>query len=329
MAKRWKIGDEDIQSVYINPLTEFGFKKIFLNRELLITFLNDVAGTKIREVQYQPTEGLGNFREERTAVFDLLCTTEKGEYFIVEMQLGKQTYFRDRALFYASHVIRKQAPRKKYWNYNLKAVYVVSILDFVIFTEDSAKNTVIERVCLYREKAKAPFTDRLNMIFVELPKFIKQPSELKNNTETWLYLLKNAFELKTCPAEITGKIFKLFLEIAELKHLTPTEMETYRTSLKRSYQMRDIANCARMEGKEAGILEGQKMMRDIANCARLEGKEAGILEGKTMGILEGKTMGQKEERRQFAQKLLKRNTSIEDIIFLTGLSIEQVNELLN
>ena len=52
MAKRWKIGDEDIQSVYINPLTDFGFKKIFLNRELLISFLNDVAGTKIREVQY-------------------------------------------------------------------------------------------------------------------------------------------------------------------------------------------------------------------------------------------------------------------------------------
>jgi len=61
------------------------------------------------------------------AVFDILCTTQADEHFIVEMQLGEQTYFRDRALFYASHAIRKQAPRKQYWNYELKGVYVVSI----------------------------------------------------------------------------------------------------------------------------------------------------------------------------------------------------------
>jgi len=291
MAKpKLKLKDEDIQSVYINPLTDFGFKKIFLNRELLIAFLNDIVGTDIKDVQYLPTEGLGYFIEERTAVFDLLCTNEKDEYFIVEMQLGKQTYFRDRALFYASHVIRKQAPRKKNWNYCLKAVYVVSILDFITFTEESAKNEVIERVCLYREKTKTLFSNKLNMVFVELPKFIKQPSELQNNTETWLFLLKNTFVLKTCPPEITGKIFKLFLEIAEVKHLTPTEMETYKKSLKRSYQIRDIANCAKIEGK-----------------------------------MEGKM----EERIQFAIKLLKRDTPIEDVIYLTELSSEQVNELLN
>jgi len=278
--------NEDIQSVYINPLTDFGFKKIFLNRDLLIAFLNDVVGTDIKEIQYLPTEGLGNFIEERTAIFDLLCTTERGEYFIVEMQLGKQTYFRDRALFYASHVIRKQAPRKKYWNFNLKAVYVVSILDFITFTGENAKKEVIERVVLYREKAKTLFSDKLHMIFVELPKFNKQPAELQDNTERWLYLLKHTFELHTCPPEITGKVFKRFLEIAEVKHLTPIEMETYQKSLKRSYQMRDIANCAKMEGKM-------------------------------------------EERIQLAIKLLKRNMPVEDIIYLTELSGEQVKELLN
>ena len=245
-----KPGEEVIQSVYINPLTDFGFKRIFLNRELLIAFLNDVVGTDIKDVQYLPTEGLGNFIEERTAIFDLLCTTEKGEYFIVEMQLGKQTYFRDRILFYASHVIRKQAPRRKYWNFNLKAVYVVAILDFITFSEKSAKNEVIERVYLYREKAKKLFSDKLNMIFVELPKFNKQPAGLQNNTETWLYLLKHTFELHTCPPEIKGKVFKRFLEIAEVKHLSPTEMETYQRSLIRCYQMHDVVNCARMEGKK-------------------------------------------------------------------------------
>ena len=278
--------DEDLQSVYINPLTDFGFKKIFLNKELLIAFLNDVVGTDIKEIQYLPTEGLGNFIEERTAVFDLLCTTENDDYFIVEMQLGKQTYFRDRVLFYASHVIRKQAPRKKYWNYNLKAVYVVSILNFITFTEESAKKEVIERVYLYRETTKTQFSDKLNMIFVELPKFNKQAAELQNNTDTWLFLLKNTFVLDTCPPEITGRIFKLFLEIAEIKQLTPTEMETYKRSLKQNFYVRDIANCARMEGRL-------------------------------------------ERSRQLAIKLLTRNEPIEDVIYLTDLSREQVLELLS
>ena len=303
MAKeKVKTADEEIQSVYINPLTDFGFKKIFLNRELLIAFLNDVVGTDIKEIQYLPTEGLGEYMSERTAVFDLLCTTQKHEYFIVEMQLGKQTYFRDRALFYAAHVIRKQAPRKKYWNYKLKAVYIVSILNFITFTEASAAEEVIERVCLYRETAKTLFSDRLNMIFVELPKFDRSAAELRNNTETWLFLLKNAFGLQSCPPEITGKIFKLFLEIAETKQLTSAEMETYKRSLKQNYAMRDIASCARMEGR---------------------------MEGRTEGRVEGRVEGRMERSRQFAIRLLKRNEPIEDVIYLTDLSREQVQELVS
>jgi predicted transposase/invertase (TIGR01784 family) len=205
------------------------------------------------------------------------------------MQLGKQTFFQDRALFYASHIIRKQAPRTKYWDFNLKAVYIVSILNFITFKEKTSENKVIEQVYLYRKNAGAPFSDKLKMIFIELPKFTKHVTELRTNTDRWLFLLKYTCELQTCPAEIKGKIFKRFLEIAEIKQLTTKEMETYKRSLKQSYQMRDIANCARMEGRT---------------------------EGRTEGLM------------QVAVELLKRNTSFEDVVALTKLSSEQLQELL-
>ena len=144
---------------------------------------------------------------------------------------------------------------------------------------------MIKRVCLYREKQQKRYSDKLNLIFVELPKFNKQAAELKNNTETWLFLLKNAFELKTCPPEITGKIFRRFLEIAEVKHLTSTEMETYRRSLKKSFEIQDIANCARKEAEMA-------------------------------------------KSRQIALRLLQRKMPVEDVISLTDLTKEQVQELL-
>ena len=289
--------DEIIQSVYINPLTDFGFKKLFMNNDLLIAFLNDVIGTNIKNIKYQTTEGLGEYKDERTIIFDILCTTETDEYFIVEMQLGRQTYFRDRILFYASHAIRKQAPKRKYWNYELKAVYVVSILDFITFTEETAKNEIIERVYLYREKAGTRYSNKLNLVFIELPKFDKSVTELTNNTETWLYLLKHTFELNSCPPEITGKVFKRFLEMAELKHLTTTEMETYERSLKRNYYLRDMANCERMEGR---------------------------MEGEKKGRMEGRLDGQK----QIAVRLLQRKMPIEDVVSLTELTKEQVQELL-
>ena len=97
------------QSVYINPLTDFGFKKLFLKEELMIAFLNDIVKKEIKDIQYQPTEGLGLHAGERKVIFDILCTTHDDEHFIVEMQLGEHANFRDRILFYASHVIRKQA----------------------------------------------------------------------------------------------------------------------------------------------------------------------------------------------------------------------------
>ena len=114
----------------------------------------------------------------------------------------------------------------------------------------------------------------------------------------WLYLLKNTVGLKTCPPEITGRIFKLFLQISEKNQLTPTEMDRYAVSLERSYQMRDVANYARMEGK-------------------LEGKQ------------EGKQEGMMEKSIQFAIKLLMRNETIEEVVALTDLSREQVQSLRN
>jgi hypothetical protein len=71
MPKTKKAENELVPSMYINPLTDFGFKKLFLNKDLLIAFLNDIVGTNIKDIQYQPTESLGDQFQERTAVFDL------------------------------------------------------------------------------------------------------------------------------------------------------------------------------------------------------------------------------------------------------------------
>ncbi|MBK6930723.1 MAG: PD-(D/E)XK nuclease family transposase [Saprospirales bacterium] len=79
-----------LQDKYINPFTDFGFKKLFgsePNKDLLIDFLNQVlpGKHKIKDLTYARTEQLGNSEADRKAIFDLYCVGENGERFIVEM----------------------------------------------------------------------------------------------------------------------------------------------------------------------------------------------------------------------------------------------------
>ena len=76
---------------YINPHTDFGFKRLFgseFNKDLLISFLNAlfVGEQTVKEVTFLNSEQLGERRDSRRAIFDVYCQNEQGDRFIVEMQ---------------------------------------------------------------------------------------------------------------------------------------------------------------------------------------------------------------------------------------------------
>jgi len=84
-----------LKDKYINPFTDFGFKKLFgteFNKPLLVDFLNEVLSAetgKIKELQYLSTEKLPSCETDRKAIFDIYCENEQGEKFIVELQKAK------------------------------------------------------------------------------------------------------------------------------------------------------------------------------------------------------------------------------------------------
>lgn len=110
------MGTEGIRDRYINPYTDFGFKKLFgtdMNKELLISFLNALLEGKeeIEEITYLNVEQMGDRELDRRAVFDVYCRNSQGERFLVEMQKGEQEFFKDRGLYYTTFPIREQAKR--------------------------------------------------------------------------------------------------------------------------------------------------------------------------------------------------------------------------
>ena len=260
---------------YINPLTDFGFKRLFgtePNKNLLIDFLNVILPSqhRVKDLTYRSNENLGNTPLDRKAVFDLYCQSEKGEKFIVEMQKAKHNYFKDRSIYYASFPIQDQA-EKGDWNYKLDPVYTIGILDFV-FDEDKNDENLLHIVELKDQNCKV-FYEKLKFIYLELPKFKKTVDQLDDHFDKWLFLLKHLPDLEEPPLPLQENVFMQLFEVARITNFSPSEREAYENSLKYYRDMNGVIETAREEGKAQGIQEG---------------KAQGIQEGKAQGIQDGK-----------------------------------------
>ena len=242
---------------YINPFTDFGFKKLFgteLNKDLLIDFLNQVLPEKhqIQDLTYARTEHLGNSEADRKAVFDLYCIGANGDRFIVEMQKAKQNFFKDRSVYYASFPIQEQA-KKGDWNYQLSAIYMVGVLDFV-FSEDEAEQMVRHQVQL-KDQTNRVFYDKLTFIYLEMPNFNKSEVELETNFDRWMYVLQQLPSLENRPAALKDRVFQKVFETAEIAKFSPDDKVKYEESLKYYRDLKNVVDTSYEEGKAEGIEE--------------------------------------------------------------------------
>ena len=247
---------------YINLFTDFGFKKLFgeePNKDLLISFLNSLLEGKelIADLTYLKSERLGKNEGERKAVYDLYCSNEKGEKFIVEIQRVKQEFFKDRSLYYSTFAIQEQALKGKKWNYELKAVYMIAVLDFEFSDGDVEK--FHHRVKLIEEETQKVFYDKLSFIYLEIPKFDKRLDELASDYEKWLFAFKNLHRLREMPKELEEGIFKKLFQLAEIAKMKPKDRTFYEDSLKDYWDLKSSMETYFKEGKAARNLEMAKI----------------------------------------------------------------------
>ena len=281
----------DIKDRYINPYTDFGFKKLFgteMNKDLLISFINSLlhGREQISSLTYLNTEHLGTGESDRRAVFDVYCENEHGEKFLVEMQRGEQQFFKDRSLYYATFPIREQALRGD-WDYELQRVYVIGILNFSF--DGTHPDKYSHEVQLREEETREVFYDKLTFIYLEMPKFNKPVEELDGMFEKWLFVLKNLSRLLERPAALQDRVFTKLFDAAEIAKFDKAEYEAYEESLKALRDWKNILETAEKKAKEEGIQEGRmdvaRRMKTagvpidvIAQCSGLSEKEISQLE---------------------------------------------------
>lgn len=256
---------------YINFYTDFAFKKLFgteMNKELLISFLNSLFDGRevIKDLTYLNVEHLGHVATERKAVFDVYCENEHGEKFLIEMQKAEQDFFKDRSIFYSTFPIQEQAPQGR-WNFELKKVYTIGILNFTFADDDD--EVMHHEVKLIDTRSKEVFYDKLTYVYLEMPKFKKTEDELDNIFEKWLYAIKNMATLMERPAALQEAVFHRLFEQAEIAKFNSEELHNYRESQKDFWDLYAVTETAERKGIEKGLAEGMAK-------GRAEGRAEGI-----------------------------------------------------
>ena len=338
---------------FINPYTDFGFKKLFgteMNKDLLISFLNALIASgrnKITEVQYLNSENLGSGQDDHRSVFDVYCKTKDGSRFIVEMQKAEQAYFKDRSVYYATTPIRDQAKRGK-WDYRLENVYTVGILNFVFPSNEYPADSFRHEIKLkdvednhgnpspMLSTSQTPFFDKLTFVYLEMPKFRKTEDELVTMFDKWMFVIHNLSRLMERPKALQDRVFKKLFRQAEIAQYDEKERRQYEASLKEYWDYTSTMDTAYMKGKKEGeekgraegIKEGRaEGIKEGRAEGIKEGRAEGIKEGRAEGLAEGLAEGIEKTKRENARRMKAKGFASADIAEITGLSVEEIDQL--
>ncbi|WP_158796527.1 Rpn family recombination-promoting nuclease/putative transposase [Pedobacter sp. L105] len=250
---------KQLASRFIDPLSDFGFKHLFgnePNKDILINFLNELfKGEKvITNLIYSPTEHSGDNKDLKKAVFDMLCTGENGEKFIIEMQRGEQQNFKDRAVFYTSRLINEQFNKgKEHSNYELNEVYLIAILEFNFDRRLPLRH--LHNAAITNIDTGEIFYPKLSYKFLELANFVKTEEELETDLDRWFYLLKHMNQLEKIPAVLNKRIFQKVFKIAEISNLTKKEKAMYDSDIKAKWDYENVMAFAEKKAEKKGKQE--------------------------------------------------------------------------
>jgi predicted transposase/invertase (TIGR01784 family) len=330
-----------ITSKYINPFTDYGFKKLFGeegSKPQLISFINAFLEldnkAKIVDLEFKNLEKLGLSKRDRNTVFDIYCLDEENNHILVELQRAEQTYFKDRMIYYSSILIQEQGlkglyydgtaltregnPRKVSWDYKLNAVYCIGILDFE-FKESN--NTDYLHYVKLKDQNNNIFYEKLNYVFVEMPKFTKRENELENYLDKWFYFLNNLESLDKIPEIFNDdKVIKNAFKKAEFINMTKEEQSTYLASLKEYRDWYAVLTTAENKGIKKGLEEAKEKIKEAQKekeKAQKEKEEAQKREEKTL-----------QKTKKAIIKFYKKGFSIKELAEDFDMSEDEVKEII-
>ncbi len=285
-------------TMFINPKTDFAFKKIFgskKSKDILISFLDAIlyqGQGAIADLEILDPYQAPRIKGIKDSFLDVKATLQDQRTVIIEMQVLNVLGFEKRVLYNAAKAYSIQLNVGDDYTL-LNPIIALTITDFEMFSHSPK---VISSFALREKDELTNYSDDIELVFVELPKFTKQLDELTSLSDKWIYFLKHANQLQSVPLTM--------------------EQEP---AINHAFQ---VAKQSRLTRKELEILEQRELvLHDSRNAIRYA--EA---KGRAEGREEGKQEGRKEAAIAIAQQLLD-VLDLETISAKTGLSLVELKSL--
>jgi predicted transposase/invertase (TIGR01784 family) len=283
----------------MNPFSDMGFKRIFgqdYSKDLLIDFLNSLleGERKITDIRFLDKERVRRNVDDRSLIYDVFCQTDTGEKIIVEMQNKVHRMYKKRTIYYLSRAITDQAEPGEFWDFDIAAVYCISLMNF---TTSEMPRKFRTDVALMDMETGELFATEVRLIYLQLPLFKKKElEECETNFEKWIFVLKHMDILERLPFPLQGEIFKKLAKITDVTSLSKEERREYDRAMREYWNTALVINSAKLDGHDEGFVEGRE-----------EGRE---------------------ERNLELAKIMKQTGSTNEYIHLcTGLPLEEIEKL--
>ena len=320
---------------FLDVKTDFAFKKVFgseQSKPILISFLNALLdyhdGDEITDLTiidpYQAQKILGM----KDTYVDVKAVCANGSTVIIEMQVLNVEGFEKRVLYNAAKAYSAQLGKGEKYHL-LNPVIALTLTDFVMFPDQP---DMFSHYRLIEKQTLAHYSGDLELVFIELPKFVKELDELTTISEKWVYFVKNAGKLDYVPdtLKIEPQILDAF-GIANHAGLTEEELEAQEKRydfLRVQRALQDGLKAAEEGLKEAEIRVAQaeqKTAEAEKQMAQAEQKTAEA-EQKMLELQEQAIAAMHTKSLDIARQLL---DVLDDatIALKTGLTVEEVGAL--
>lgn len=284
-------------SHYLDPKTDIVFKKIFGEHpKLLKSFLNAVLPLPkdglIESLEYLPSEQVPLIPSFKYTVVDVRCTDQKGQIFIVEMQIQWTLGFKQRMLFNASKAYVTQLEKGEDYEL-LRPVYGLGLIN-TIFDKESL-NWYHHYKMVNVQKPEVEIKD-LQLVFIELPKFKAQHYSDKKLQILWLRFMSelNEKSLEVPTEWLAVPEIKQAVQLAKEAAYTPAELLSYDQ-----------------------YWDAISIEKTLVKGAEIKGRQEGLVEGDL------------KAKQMIARNLLAKGLSISEVAAITELSLEEVQSLVD
>jgi len=256
---------------FLDIKTDFAFKKVFGSEEskdILMNFLNSIipfaSNARIESLTIVDPYNIPMLKGMKDTFVDVKAVLDDGSHVIIEMQVLNTEGFEKRILYNAAK--KYSAQLKKGDNFELlNPVIAITLTDFTLFKDQKA---VISHFKLIEKEQLIDYMDDIELIFIELPKFIKSEDELETIQDKWIYFIKNAGVLDYIPKNINEEMQKAF-EIANEANFGEKELDLQHRKRDWVYIQKSSLELAKKQGLEQGIEQEKIAMVINAHKAKL------------------------------------------------------------